>query len=223
MSTDTKRRIVDTAERLFAERGFSATSVRGITADAGVNLAALHYHFGSKENLIEEVFVRRLRPLNEERIQMLEKAEEEADHPLDIEAILRAFVTPPLKLLEDPRHGGRIFMMLMGRTFSEPGHFFRDHVAKHFSPIVEAYTSAFKKAVPELTDEEIFWRLQFTIGVMAHTMAHTINLLQETEDGNSWPTFRPTNRIRIEDLVDRIVTFCSSGFAADGAKESPNE
>ncbi len=80
----TKERLLDSAEHLFSRRGFSATSVRQITAEANVNLAALNYHFGSKEQLISAVFARRLGPLNEERIGLLERccSEPSGEYPL---------------------------------------------------------------------------------------------------------------------------------------------
>src|SRR3954466_12128972 len=106
---DTKQRILDSAEQLFAHHGFEATSLRTIIADAKVNLAAIHYHYHSKEALIDAVLLRRLEPINRERIEMLDKCGENAS----LEAVLEAFVAPAL------RFGCKSFVKLMGRVITE--------------------------------------------------------------------------------------------------------
>ena len=104
----TTERILDTAEELFAEQGFS-TSLRNITADAGVNLAAVNYHFGSKEALIQAVFTRRLGPLNAERLRLLDAIEAHGWNDGALESILEAFIGPALRMSHDPK--GATFMM----------------------------------------------------------------------------------------------------------------
>src|SRR5437867_6100600 len=98
VSLASKERILDVAERLFAERGFAATSLRNITAEAAVNLAAVHYHFGSKDELIEAVFARRLGPLNRERLRLLEacRAAAGGGSP-SVEELLEALIAPALR------------------------------------------------------------------------------------------------------------------------------
>src|ERR1700682_6647964 len=89
VSATTKARILDAAEALFMEHGFEATSLRTITAAAGANLAAVNYHFGTKEELFEAVLARRLDPMNQERIDLLDKVEREAGgKPASCEKIL---------------------------------------------------------------------------------------------------------------------------------------
>ena len=97
---ETRTRILDAAEELFMQHGFEGTSMRLITAKAGVNLAAVNYHFGSKHALVEAVFRRRLDPMNVARLAELEKLEAE-DRASSPEAIIRAFITPGLRLLEE--------------------------------------------------------------------------------------------------------------------------
>src|SRR5215468_2668082 len=100
--TATKARILDAAEVLFMEHGFEATSLRAITAAAGVNLAAVNYHFGSKEELFQAVLTRRLDPMNQERVDLLTRLENEvAPRPLPCERILNAMFMPALKLARD--------------------------------------------------------------------------------------------------------------------------
>src|SRR5437868_9978051 len=101
-SQDTKTRILDVAEGLFMEHGCEATSLRQLTAAAGVNLAAVNYHFGSKEELFQAVLTRRLDPMNQERIERLDRLEREAAaRPLTCERILSAMLIPALRLARD--------------------------------------------------------------------------------------------------------------------------
>src|SRR6266446_2870372 len=89
----TRERLLDAAEKLFAARGFRATSVRDITAEAGCNLAAVNYHFGGKVNLYREMFHRRLGALREQRIASLRRALAAAGNRASLEMLLRAFTT----------------------------------------------------------------------------------------------------------------------------------
>src|SRR6185503_3790882 len=112
---ETRTRILDAAEELFMLHGFEGTSMRLLTSRAGVNLAAVNYHFGSKDALIEALFRRKLDPMNTARLAELERLESEG-RPLAPEAIIRAFVGPSLRHMEDAKGGGRNFIRLLGRT-----------------------------------------------------------------------------------------------------------
>src|SRR3954470_17942111 len=116
---ETRTRILDAAEELFMQHGFEATSMRALTARAEVNLAAVNYHFGSKHALIEAVFRRRLDPMNAARIAALDELEA-SSRSADAGAITRAFVAPSLRMTEDAKGGGRNFIRLLGRTYTEP-------------------------------------------------------------------------------------------------------
>src|SRR6185503_13572364 len=115
---ETRTRILDAAEELFMQHGFEGTSMRALTTRAGVNLAAVNYHFGSKDALIEAVFRRRLDPMNVERIAELERLE--AAGNVSSESIIRAFIGPSLRMVEDAKGGSRNFIRLLGRTYTEP-------------------------------------------------------------------------------------------------------
>jgi len=209
---ETKEKILDSAEKLFARDGFPATSLRAITADAGVNLAAVHYHFGSKDALVEAVFTRRLEPLNQERLTLLDAVEtsSEATSP---EKILEAFVGPPLRLLRDEKRGGATFMRLMGRTLTEPSQQVQEIFIRQFREIAGRFTAALKHALPGLPPEEIFWRMHFSIGAMAHTMSDTFRLrlisggLCDSAD--------------VDATIHRLVTFLSAGMQAPGTGDRP--
>ena len=97
--TDTKEKILDTAERLIGEQGYAATSLRHVIAEAGVNLAAVHYHFGSKEGLLDAVVTRKVTPVNLTRLTRLERLEAEAGGgPVEVEKILESFLLPTVEV-----------------------------------------------------------------------------------------------------------------------------
>jgi len=134
-SSATKGRILDAAEALFMEHGFEATTLRQITAAASVNLAAVHYHFGSKEELFEAVLRRRLDPMNQERLDLLTRFEHEsAPKPLSCEKILAAMFIPALRLARDPERGGKNFLRLLGRAYADPAPFIRQFLSGRSSP-----------------------------------------------------------------------------------------
>ena len=117
MSRDaTRRRILDTAERQFALHGFAGTSLRGITREAGVNVAAIHYHYGSKERLLRATMERIVAPVNAERLRLLDEAIAAAGGAPTVEAILSAFLCPDLLLIRDLGERGLILARFSGRS-----------------------------------------------------------------------------------------------------------
>src|SRR6476619_7339038 len=134
---DTKDKILDTAERLIGEQGIAATSLRQIIAEAGVNLAAVHYHFGSKEEMLDALVIRKAGPVNEERLALLTRFEAEAaPNPAPVEKVLEAFLGPPF--LE--RERSPLFVKVMGRMYSEG--LMPTVIAKHFQPMVTRFFAA---------------------------------------------------------------------------------
>jgi AcrR family transcriptional regulator len=183
LPAETRSRILDTAEVLFMEHGLEAASLRQITAQAGVNLAAVNYHFGSKETLIQEVFRRRLTWLNEERLRVLDRLEEAADgEPVKPRLILDAFFGVALRLASDIDGGGRNFMRLLSRTYAEPSAFVRGFLAEEYAAVVTRFKAALCKALPEVPDEEILWRFHFMIGAMSYALsgADALHILSDS-------------------------------------------
>ncbi|TVT51480.1 MAG: TetR/AcrR family transcriptional regulator, partial [Sedimenticola thiotaurini] len=171
---DTKDKILDVAEQIFAEKGYSATSMRTITSRANVNLAAVNYHFGSKVQLYQAVFQRRVAPMNKQRIEMLNQLEQKADgKPLALEAILRAFIEPALRASLNPKQGGTNFIQLLGRTHAEPGPEVHDFLPLLYEKVKDRYRTALAKTLPDLSQEELSWRVHFVIGTIAFTLAGT--------------------------------------------------
>ena len=119
MTVPTKEQILDAAEKLITERGIDAVSLRAITKAADVNLAAVHYHFGSKDALVHKVFERRIRPVNDARMRMLDALEQESQGGrLDLEKVLRALIEPAMRLYAEHERGPQ-FMRVCGRIYAE--------------------------------------------------------------------------------------------------------
>ena len=165
----TKDRILDAAERVFAREGFEASSLRTITAEARVNLAAVNYHFQSKEALVQAVIGRRLGPVNARRIALLEAYQAEAaGETVPLDKVLDAFLRPIVELVGSHAHE---FVPLIGRLYTEPGDFAVHLYRQQFEHMKERFFPAFARVLPGLPPEEFAWRLHFTIGALAHTMA----------------------------------------------------
>ena len=173
-NNDTRERILDVAEGLFMQYGYEATSMRSITGAAEVNLAAVNYHFGSKEALLREVFRRRLAWLNQQRLQALDRLEEAAGGaPLKPSQILEAFFGTLLRMGEDPSLGGMTFLRLLGRTLTEPAEFIRAFFAGEYAEVIDRYKRALFRALPDVPQAEIVWRLHFMLGAMSYAIAGT--------------------------------------------------
>jgi AcrR family transcriptional regulator len=167
MGRDTREAVLEAAERLFAENGFRRTTLRAITRAAGVNLAAVNYHFGSKQALVEAVFARRIRPMNQERLRRLAAWESAGDG--DLEGLIDAFAGPPLELATRP--GGAVFVRLLGRSYTEPDERLQAALRDLYEPVIERFKQAFARALPELPAPELYWRLHFLVGLLAYLMS----------------------------------------------------
>jgi len=169
---DTKNRILNAAEQLFASDGFHNTSMRAITGDAEVNLAAVNYHFGTKEALLQAVFERRLLPLNQVRTELIQQvldAADQAERPPKTDDLMLAFIQPTMAFREaDPAN--RAFIALIGRAMTEMDSTVRDYFIPLVEPIFQLLFTGLTKALPDTPKEILLLRLQFAMGAMAHTM-----------------------------------------------------
>ena len=164
----TKDRILNAAEVLFAEQGFAGTSLREVTSRADVNIAAVNYHFGSKENLINEVFRRRMDEMSEARIALLQQAMSET--PGQIEPILRAFVIPALAVSHD-RGGGVAFIRVIARAYAEKNDGLRAFLSARYGHVLRDFAKALAACLPDLGKEQLYWRLDFLAGALTYAMA----------------------------------------------------
>ena len=204
MSTDSTRdRILDAAETLFAEKGIASTSLRELTAAAGANLAAVHYHFGSKDALVHEVFRRRLEPINRERLRLLEEAEAAAgDRPLAIEEVIRAFLAPAFEVFPNQE----ACLTLMGRLHLHPHEEISRLVLDDMREVIQRFVAAFQRSCPELSRADVLTRGHFMIGALVHTLTswRMLTMLEPRLVEVSAPT----------GFLDDLVAFVAAGFAA---------
>ena len=204
----TKARILDAAEALFLAGGFDATSLRAITAAAGVNLAAVNYHFGSKEELFEAVLRRRLDPMNQARVDLLTRLEAEtAPRPVACEEVLTALLMPALALARDPARGGKDFLRLVGRAYADPAPFVRHFLSEQYRPMIVRFKAAFARALPHLPPKELSWRLHFIMGALSYTLAGTDALKLIAE-------IAPDEHANDEVLLRRLAPFLLAGLTA---------
>lgn len=206
----TKDRILDAAEELFAEHGFAATSMRQLTQAAGVNLAAVHYHFGSKEALAFAVIARRFHPINEERVALLDELEAKSEPTL--EDLLTVFVGPVLKMHSSPDRGVTLIFRLMMRLFAGSESFASEH-RKLFQRTAERFFPALMKVLPELDERTFFWRLNFTVSVMGMSMSDP-KRLELISDGHCDPHDH-------DQALGQMVSFLAGGLRAPVPASSP--
>jgi len=205
---DTRASILRTAEALFIEHGYAATSLRLITAKAKVNLAAVNYHFGSKQALIREVFERRLGPLNAARIAYLDRLEAAAGgRSLAIEQIIEAILAPDLNVSREPLARDSIFLRLLGRAFSEPGGSLREILPGQYRQVVIRFKQALTRSLPDMPDQELTWRMHFMFGTLSYIMAGNDALkliatcnLEDADDA--------------EAIMRRLIPFLAAGLRA---------
>ena len=206
VTTDTRQRLLDVAEGLFADQGLKGTSLRAITSAAEANLAAVNYHFGTKEGLFAAVFQRRIGPMTVERIRLLDQAlEAAAPNAPALEDVLRAYLAPALGLLTSRDPGAVNFPRLLGRVFSEPGEI-KMQVLSQFRPSAERFLEVLAQILPELPHAELMWRLHFLIGSLAHTTASG-KLICLMSGGACDPD-------DVEGLLERLTTYAAAGFQA---------
>jgi AcrR family transcriptional regulator len=210
-TADTRERILNAGERLFMAHGYEGTSMRQITSEASVNLAAVNYHFGSKESLMQEVFRRRLDWLNEERMRVLGEMEREAaGKPLKPSQIVDGFFGTLLRMADDEERGGVTFLRLLGRTLTEPSEFIRTFLAHEYATVMDRYKEALFKALPDVPKADIVWRFHFMLGATSYAIAGTDALRLVTD----WQIEEADAVDRVDRLVPRLMSFLLGGLRA---------
>ncbi|MGF1755226.1 TetR family transcriptional regulator [Vibrio makurazakiensis] len=203
--SSTKEKILDVAESLFAEHGFNDTSLRTITSKANVNLASVNYHFGDKKTLVRAVINRYLEafmPVLHDALVTLNLNENYKME--DVFESLRA----PLRSLNDVRPNGTSrFMLLIGRGYTDVQGHLRWFITTRYSDVLNLFTESVLKANPELSQEQLFWRLHFTLGTCVFTMASSQALAEIAE--NDYGT-----KVDAKAVVDLLIPYLSAGMSA---------
>ena len=164
----TRERILEAARAMFAERGVDGVSLRELTAKAGVNLAAIHYHYGSKEALLAELFARSAKPIVKWRLDLLAKARRRPDGRPVLEDVIEAFLRPSL---QSGRRQNANFVHLRARLALERDEAVRRILSEAFDASSRTFIEAIAEALPDLPRDELYWRFHFMLGSMAYTMA----------------------------------------------------
>ena len=200
MSTDdTRFRILDAAEELFAAKGFEGTSIREITRLADANVAAIHYHFGSKEEVLRGVTDRIVGPLNERRFDLLDDAAEtSAPEPPSVDAVLEAFIRPDFETLLGLRPSAARFL---GRTYGDQTPWIQEMAAEQFGEAAARFLPAFAAALPHLDAEEIVWRMRQVVVLIIHAFA-------------TWPEDGLTEAAA-ESRMSRLIEFVTPAVVAE--------
>lgn len=199
----TKDRILGAAEELFAQHGFAGTSLRQVTSRADVNIAAVNYHFGSKDNLVNEVFRRRMDDMTARRLGQLKTALEQ--RPGELEPILAAFVEPALAMAQD-RHGGGAFVRVVARAYAEKNDGLRQFLSDHYGHVLREFGKAIAACVPGLSKEELYWRLDFLAGSLTYAMAD-FGLIKRPS--------HVTEAAHREHAARELIRFAQAGFLAN--------
>ena len=200
-SGSTKERILAAAETLFAQRGFDGASLRQLTSDAGVNLAAVNYHFGSKEKLVEQVFRRRLDALNAQRLAALARGAGQPETRL--EDVLDAFIRPALELSHED--SGSLFMRVLARAFAEHDDSLRKFLSENYGHVMRQFTAEFARLLPQLSKEELYWRIDLVTGALTHAMSG-FGMIQRKSD--------VSERVHREQTVAHLTRFAAAGLRA---------
>lgn len=206
-SADTQEHLLEAAERLFALRGYAGLTVREVAQEAQANVAAVNYHFGSKEGLVMEMLRRRVAPVNAERLRMLEEAKKRVGGaPLRPEEIFEALLLPIGRAAVGDEGPDSTFMQLLGRSFTEPAEFLEKVHRDLFRGLAEAFFRELARTYPEANPAELFWSLHFVVATMLGALAQhrrvTVlsgGLCDEAD---------------VDGMLRRLITFVTSGFSA---------
>ena len=204
--TDARTRILTAAARLFAARGLAGVGLREITAEAGVNLAAVNYHFGSKEGLLEALFAQRAKPICEERLRLLALCRAARGRPPMLEQVLDAFLRPAFSLGLEAGVDGATFGKLRARLSVESEELYRRILSRAFDDSTRQFLDAVTAALPDLPSAEVAWRFHFMLGTMIYTMANS-GRIQSVTAGALDPSDPDA-------ILARLIPFLTAGFRA---------
>lgn len=200
---ETRERLLDAAEVLFANDGFESVSLRAITNSANANVASVNYHFGGKENLINAVMVRHATPVNEERVRRIELLLEREVAP-SVREVLEAFLSPLFDRIRSHENNEKLFGKFMGRMIGEGAKGLPEEVIPSFVATLGKVVQGLMQAMPGLTEGEAYLRLKFCFAVMGDAMMQDETFTQIAgERLSDWD---------FERLFEAVLNFCEGGL-----------
>jgi AcrR family transcriptional regulator len=205
----TSERILIAAEGLFATQGIRGTSLKEITDLAEVNIAAVNYHFRSKDALVRAVYERCFQPLNEERLRLLDGAEAEAGgQPLPLDKVLFALFEPMVRAWQTNRN----FILLVGRLQSEPDPQLSVFVQSLYGGLIQRFLRAARRAAPDVAEARLFFWIHFLFGGVVYTLINS----QDMEQMHPGQSLIDTSELFLHDLI----SFGTAGLRSQGQSES---
>jgi len=210
---DTAKAILNAAEELFSEKGFAETSLRNITTKAGVNLAAVNYHFGSKKELIQAVFARFLNSFCQQLEEKLDDFQrQQGDTQPDLNAVLMMLPATALQsnkgsLDDNHQHRLGIFMRLLGLAYNQGQGHVRKFLKQEYGTIFNRYMALVTAASPELSNEDRFWRIHFMLGATVFTLSGADALMAMAQHEFNLST-------DISQVFDKLIPFLGAGLQA---------
>jgi TetR/AcrR family transcriptional regulator, regulator of cefoperazone and chloramphenicol sensitivity len=202
MTTTARAAILESAVRHFAEHGYEGASLREILRDAGANVAAAHYHFGSKEAVYREAVSGYLSRLSEQRRAALLAIEAEPAGPNLLARLIRAYIEPHIHLCSEP--SARDYIRLMARFITEDNELTRRIYTEMLEPVRSLYFEAFVRALPGTPRDTV--RRLFSFMVVLMVTAPADSSYQSLAAQPAWPK-------EPEQLIEHLVTFVTAGFA----------
>ncbi|MEM8714667.1 MAG: TetR/AcrR family transcriptional regulator [Cyanobacteria bacterium P01_A01_bin.3] len=199
--TGTKEQIISVAERLFAERGFAGTTLRSVVNEAEVNLAAVHYHFGSKEELFRSVIERLARPIVEKELELLAQLQA-GPHPPSVEAILTALLQPCLEVLTRDSDSQFIRAQFMGRCRTEPEPI-QSMADREFAEVTDAFLDVLQRILPEQSRLQLQWKFDLVIMTLIRVLA---------EAGKPHAVLKGNKPEDIRAATEQLVKFLGPGM-----------
>lgn len=207
----TKERLLDAAERLFGERGFEGASMRAVTQAAGTSVSAANYHFGSKEALLRAVLLRRIEPINRERLLFLERMHERAreqGRAVTVEEVLEAFLRPSFEYRASSPDTRRAVRQVAARLFADPPELVAVLKRELFHEIVERFLCALEEALPDHSRQDLALSFQLTVGLMVHVMAGHLDDAPALEWMNDGEGNAPSD----ERVLGQMLAYAAAGL-----------
>jgi AcrR family transcriptional regulator len=202
----TAEKILDAAERLFAQHGFDGVTVRQIMRAAGADVALAYYHFKSKRDIFDAVMLRRVGVVNDLRLEALDRIERaHGDEPATVEEIVDAFISPLLHLLaEDPKTWRHYYALIA--QINSSTQFGGPLMTQYFDPLVRRFIAALRRALPNCDTRDLFWCHHFMSGALTHTFAQT-GRIDNLSDGL-------VSSSDMASIAARLPRFVAAGFRA---------
>lgn len=204
--SEPKQRLVFAAEQLFAGKGFESVAVRDVTQLAKANVAAVNYHFGSRDGLVALVIARYLAPLNQERLEQLDVLERRAPGKVvPIEEIVHALARPLIDMVGKTELSEVLFCKLMGGILALPEESLPTALVEQSKILNNRFARALGRVLPTLSQEELQWRMHFLVGSLIHLLRHQDGLKSLSHGASGSPT--------LEISLRRFVRFASAGLS----------